>query len=86
MAKIKRELIGYSDDPTFDTMMYELGWLAGEWRETKDDKYIKRYHILYHALMEMGCEDELDLELLLPFELMPKEYFEEDEAEEELAS
>lgn len=66
---------GLSDDPTFDAMMHELGWLAGAWRETKDATYIAKYQILCRALLEMGWDDELDFELLLPKDLMPQEYF-----------
>jgi len=67
---------GLSDDPTFDAMMHELGWLAGAWRETKNSSYIIKYQILCRALLEMGWDDELDFELLLPKDLMPQEYFE----------
>lgn len=66
---------GLSDDPTFDAMMHELGYLAGAWRETKNDEYVKKYQILCRALLDMGWDDELDFELLLPDELMPQEYF-----------
>jgi len=67
---------GLSDDPTFDAMMHELGWLAGAWRETKKETYVTRYQILCRALLEMGWDEELDMELLLPKRLMPQEYFE----------
>ena len=67
---------GLSDDPTFDAMMHELGYLAGAWRETRSDEYVKKYQILCRALLDMGWDDELDFELLLPDELMPQEYFE----------
>ncbi|MEO1286715.1 MAG: hypothetical protein AAFV93_03030 [Chloroflexota bacterium] len=66
---------GLSDDPTFDAMMHELGILAGTWRETKDTAYVKKYQILCRALLDMGWDDELDFELLLPQELMPEEYY-----------
>ena len=66
---------GLSDDPTFDAMMHELGYLAGAWRETKDESYVKKYQILCRALLDMGWDDELDFELLLPEEYMPQEYF-----------
>lgn len=77
MTTVKREIVNYSENPTFSVIMTELGWLAGTWRETKDKEYVKQYHILFRALKEMGCEDELDIELMLPLELMPKEYFED---------
>lgn len=64
---------GLSDDPTFDTMLHELGYLAGAWRETKSDDYINKYHILHRALLDMGWNDELDFELLLPQALMPQQ-------------
>ncbi|MEM9954850.1 MAG: hypothetical protein AAF846_24805 [Chloroflexota bacterium] len=65
-----------SDDPTFNTIMHELGCLAGTWRKTKNHEYVKKYQILCRALLEMGWNDELDLETLLPDNIMPKEYFE----------
>jgi len=54
--------------------MDELGWLAGAWRETKDDAYVTKYQVLLRALLEMGWDGELDVELLLPTRLMPKDY------------
>ena len=59
----------------FDTMMHELGYLAGAWRETKDESYVKKYQILCRSLLDMGWDDELDFELLLPEAFMPQEYF-----------
>ena len=59
----------------FDAMMHELGYLADSWRETKDETYIHRYQILCRALLNMGWDDELDFEMLLPEEYMPQEYF-----------
>ncbi len=67
---------GLSHDPTFDAMMHELGWLAGAWRETKDQSYVTKYQILYRALLAMEWDDELDFELLLPKAFMLQEYFE----------
>lgn len=75
MVSTTRELVGYSDDPTFDRIMDELGWLAGAWRETKEQQYVERYRVLLRALLEMGWSDELDIELRLPKEHMPQEYF-----------
>jgi hypothetical protein len=65
----------YSKNPTFDRIMDELGWLAGAWRETKEDNYVSKYQTLLRALLEMGWDDELDLELLLPKEKMLEEYY-----------
>ncbi|MCI0711418.1 MAG: hypothetical protein L0154_14790 [Chloroflexi bacterium] len=75
MVSTTRQLVGYSDDPTFDRIMDELGWLAGAWRETKEQAYVTKYQVLLRALLEMGWDDELDVELLLPDDLMPTEYF-----------
>jgi len=74
-SNIRMKRYGLSDDPTFDAMMHELGWLAGAWRETKDETYVTKYGILLNALLDMGWDDELDLELLLPKALMPQAYF-----------
>jgi hypothetical protein len=74
MVSISRQLVGYSEDPTFDRIMDELGWLAGAWRETKEEKYVTRYQVLLRALLEMGWDDELDIELLLPDDKMPPIY------------
>jgi hypothetical protein len=70
-----RELVGYSEDPTLDHIMDELAWLAGAWGETKDQTYVTKYQVLVRALLEMGWNDELDIELLLPDDLMPQAYF-----------
>ena len=76
MASIlNRQRLGYSEDPTFDRIMDELGWLAGAWRETKEENYVNKYQTLLRALLEMGWDDELDMELLLPKEKMPQEYY-----------
>lgn len=75
MVSTTRQLVGYSEDPTFDRIMDELGWLAGAWRETKEQTYVTKYQVLLRALLEMGWDDELDIELLLPDELMPPAYF-----------
>lgn len=74
MVSTPRQRVGYSDDPTFDRIMDELGWLAGAWRETKDETYVTKYQVLLRALLEMGWDDELDFELLLPERFMPDEY------------
>jgi len=55
--------------------MHQLGQLAGAWRGTKDESYIKKYQVLLRALLEMGWDDELDIELLLLDEFMPEAYF-----------
>lgn len=75
MVSTTRQLVGYSEDPTFDRIMDELGWLAEVWDETKEQSYLTKYQVLLRALLEMGWDDELDLELLLPDDLMPQEYF-----------
>ena len=74
-TNIRVKQYGLSDDPTFDAMMHELGYLVGIWRETKSQEYVRKYQILCRALLDMGWDDELDFELLLPENLMPREYF-----------
>lgn len=75
MVSTTRQLVGYSEDPAFDHIMDELAWLAGAWRETKGQSYVTKYTILLCTLLEIGWDDELDIELLLPNDLMPQEYF-----------
>lgn len=64
-----------SDNPVYEELLYKLADLAGEWRETKQDKLVRRYQAILLCLYELGWDEELDVELELPDELMPPEYF-----------
>ena len=70
---------GFSDNPLYDELMRKLGELDAQWRGTKSDTLVQRYHHVLFALMELGWtgkgQDALDVELELPDELMPPEYF-----------
>jgi hypothetical protein len=81
----RREHFNLSENPTFGIIMNELGILAGMWHETKDEKYVQWYQVLVRSLLEMGCEDELDLELLLPDRFMPQEWHDRHKVKEEVA-
>lgn len=65
----------FSKNPVYDALMWKLANLAGEWRGTKKPELVQRYHHVLLALLELGWDDELDVELELPNELMPAEYF-----------
>lgn len=70
----------FSDDPTYDSLLWILADLAGEWRETKREEVVKRYHTVLKSLLDMGWNDTLDFELQLPPELMPAVYKERKKA------
>ena len=65
----------FSDDAIYNELNYKLAELAGEWRETKNPDVVRRYHHVLLCLMELGWDDNLDVELELPDDLMPAEYF-----------
>lgn len=70
--------LGLSDNPTFDILMWELSQQAGEWRETQSADAVRKYHAVYNCLIALGWADELDLELMLPDDLMPQAYQDRD--------
>ncbi|MCI0712584.1 MAG: hypothetical protein L0154_20680 [Chloroflexi bacterium] len=70
------ERFGFDDNPVFDKLMNELAYLAGYWRETKEDTLVERYQTILRALVFIGYAEELPLELELPDALMPAEYLE----------
>lgn len=50
-----------------------LTWLAGAWRETKDDRYVKEYAAVLNDMILHGYDvDGLDIEDQLPEALMPQ--------------
>jgi hypothetical protein len=58
-----------------EILLDKLQYLAGLWRETKAEEVIYRYQAVYVTLTELGFDEALDLESLLPDRHMPKEYF-----------
>ena len=44
------------------------------WRYTRNDRIVEEYHTVMHLLYELGWDDVLDGESLLPYRLMPSEY------------
>lgn len=71
---IEVERYGFSDNPTFDTLLNKLAQLAGKWRTTKTDEVAEQYQTILRSLMMLGFREELPVELELPEELMPEEY------------
>lgn len=72
---IVRQSLGFSDNPTFDALIAELANQANEWHKTQTADAIRKYHVVLKCLWELGWDEELDLELELPYEHMPAEYF-----------
>ena len=72
LVKIKRH--GYSDNPTYDDLIYKLAQLAGAWRGTRDEATARQYQTILKTLVIMGFNDELPVEVELPEDLMPVEY------------
>lgn len=57
-------------------LVFALGDIAAQWRETKNPRYIKEYHDTYHQLRSLGWSGALDVEAELPDEYMPRDYVE----------
>jgi hypothetical protein len=51
-----------------------LGYIAAAWRTTYDENLVAEYHKTMKRLYELGWDDTLDFESLLPDELMPQEF------------
>lgn len=51
----------------------QLSTLAGNWRQTKDQKFVDEYHDVYRQLLAMGWNGNIDVDAMLPDRLMPKE-------------
>jgi hypothetical protein len=64
------------NDEIFSKLEDVVGYLAGAWRETKEDSIVSKYHFLVNCLIDMGWKGSLDVEDNLPPDLMPKRYFE----------
>jgi hypothetical protein len=59
-----------------ETLLDKLQYLAGLWRRLKSEEVVRRYQAVYITLAELGYDEELDVESLIPDQHMPKEYFE----------
>ena len=59
---------------TYEDLLNRLEYLAGLWRRTKDNSVVERHQIVLAALLELGYREWLDLEALLPEELMLPQY------------
>lgn len=64
------------DNPSRKELLFSLGDIAAQWRDTQDPRFIKRYHDTYHQPRSLGWSGTLDLEAELPDEYMPKDYIE----------
>jgi hypothetical protein len=54
-------------------LSFKLGNLAGEWRETKEERVVQEYHRLFYHLIDLGWNPYLmEFTDILPDELMPK--------------
>jgi hypothetical protein len=59
---------------TYEDLLNHLEYLAGLWRRTKDNSIVQRHQTVLAALLELGYREWLDLEALLPEELMLPQY------------
>jgi hypothetical protein len=71
---IEVERYGFSDNPTFDTLLNKLAQLAGKWRSNKQNEVATQYQTILRSLIMLGFHEELPVELELPDALMPEEY------------
>jgi hypothetical protein len=71
---VEVERFGFSDNPTFDTLLNKLAQLAGKWRTDKQAELVEQYQTILRSLIMLGFHEELPVELELPDELMPEEY------------
>ena len=60
----------------------QLSRTAANWRASKDAKFVKQYHDIYHKLRSLGWDNGIDAEAELPDELMPQAYLDEIHATE----
>jgi hypothetical protein len=81
---IKRVVGAFSANPVYDELGHRLAELAAAWRSHHDLDLVRRYHTVLLCLLELGWDEELDVELELPAELMPPEYFHRYEQSTEL--
>lgn len=68
------ERYGFSDDPTYDTLLNKLASLAGEWRQSKSDEIAEQYRTILQTLLMLGWHEPLDPDIELPDRLMPQVY------------
>ena len=66
----------FDPNPVYDKLGHRLAELAAAWRTHKTQDLVERYHHVLLTLLELGWNDNLDVELELPDELMPAAYFE----------
>jgi hypothetical protein len=59
---------------THEDLLTRLEYLAGLWRRTKENSVVQRHQTVLAALLELGYREWLDLEAMLPQELMLPEY------------
>jgi hypothetical protein len=62
--------------PSRRELLFLLGDIAAQWRESKNPRFIKEYHDTYHQLRGLGWSGMLDIEAELPDEYMPRDYLE----------
>jgi len=86
IAKTKRVAGAFSSNPVYDQLGQKLADLAAAWRGTKDPQLVRRYQAVLLTLLELGWKDDLYVELELPDELMPPEYFQRYEESAEKSS
>jgi hypothetical protein len=60
--------------PEVDQLLVELGLTAGNWRDTKEDRYITEYLRIYNQLRALKWEGALDIDMRLPARYMPEDY------------
>lgn len=75
ITKSPRIAGAFSSNPVYDELGQKLADLASAWRRTKDPALARRYQAVLLTLLELGWDEGLDVELELPYELMPPEYF-----------
>ena len=65
---------GYSDNLVYDALIDKLADFAGLWRRHKTMEIAGQYQTILRALIILGFDDELPVDVELPEELMPVEY------------
>jgi hypothetical protein len=72
MTDQRAQELGYPNADVY-RLAYQLGCLAGEWRETKEERVVQEYYQLFQHLIELGWNPYLmEFTDLLPEELMPE--------------
>jgi hypothetical protein len=65
----------FSPNPVYDALGEKLTELRWEWSKTKAPDLVRRYQAVLLTLIDLGWDKKLDVDLELPDELMPAEYF-----------